>query len=73
MVRGGRFRRCFSSAIRCPAVSHLSRQISIWWPVSWGVAFERDSAAGFGLEDVAIFGGDGVDAEVPNTEIDRFV
>jgi len=37
------------------------------------VAFERDSAAGFGLEDVAIFGGDGVDAEVPNTEIDRFV
>ena len=29
--------------------------------------------AGFGLDDVAIFGGDGVDAEVPDAEVDGFV
>ena len=34
---------------------------------------EHDSAAGFGLEDVFIFGCDRVDAEVPDAKIDRFV
>src|ERR1700730_5638740 len=33
-------------------------------------AFEGDGTAGFGFEDVAVFGGYGVDAEVPDTEVD---
>ena len=37
------------------------------------MSFERDSAAGFGLENIAIFGRDGVDAEVPDAQVDGFV
>jgi hypothetical protein len=34
---------------------------------------ERDAAARFGLDDVSIFGCDGVDAEVPDAKIDGLV
>jgi hypothetical protein len=34
------------------------------------VPFERNATPGFRLDDVAVFGCDWVDAEVPNTEID---
>ena len=36
-------------------------------------AFEIDGSAGLGLDDVAIFRGDGVDAEVPDTEVDFLI
>jgi hypothetical protein len=37
------------------------------------VAFECGAVAGFGLDDVTIFWGDGVDAEVPDAKVDGFV
>ena len=39
-------------------------------PLVGGMAFECDSPAGFWLKDVTIFGGDGVNAEVPYAEVD---
>jgi hypothetical protein len=37
------------------------------------MALERRAVAGLGLDDVAVFRGDGVDAEVPDAEVDGFV
>src|ERR1700761_493308 len=37
------------------------------------VALEGGAATRFGLDDVAVFRGDGVDAEVPDAEVNGFV
>ena len=43
------------------------------WALVGLVTLERDGAAGVGLDDVAVFGGDGVDSEVPYSQVDGLV
>src|ERR1700722_9625801 len=81
-VRGALSRRCLSSTIICLATdrflfagglfSLFNSPDSILALVGL-VTLERDGAPGVGLDDVAVLGGDGVDAEVPDSQVDGLV
>src|SRR5271155_4734005 len=79
-VRGALSRRCLSSTIICLATDRfpLCRWVLFNSPdavlaLVGLVTLERDSAPGVGLDDVAVLGGDGVDAEVPDSQVDGLV
>src|ERR1700733_14492811 len=81
-VRGALSRRCLSSTIICLATdrflfaaglfSLFNSPDSILALVGL-VTPERDGAPGVGLDDVAVLGGDGVDAEVQASQVDGIV
>src|SRR5229473_5506967 len=76
VVPGKRLRGCFSSVTRCHAADDFLFQLALFSlrrALSGAVALERCAVSGFRLDDVAVFGRNGVDAEVPDAEVDGFV
>src|SRR5258707_8759774 len=72
-VPGKRWPGCFWNAIRCLAAEKFFYCFSLRMALSGTVALERRAVSRLGLDDVAVFGCDGGDAEVPDAEVDGLV